>query len=121
MSKIGVISRMIRSSRSRWARRFTSAVSSPASPATRANGSGSSGKLDWRKHVETDPRYYRPAEVDHLLGDSSKARAKLGWAPKVSFQELVKMMVEHDLELAQQEKTLRAAGHKIATRGGNRG
>ena len=76
--------------------------------------------LDWRKHVETDPRYYRPAEVDHLLGDSSKARAKLGWAPKVGFRDLVRMMVDHDLELARQEKTLRAAGHKVP-RGNDRG
>src|ERR1700742_4678877 len=56
--------------------------------------------LDWQAHVEIDPRYYRPAEVDLLLGDPSKAQEKLGWKPKVSFKELVKLMVEHDLELA---------------------
>jgi GDPmannose 4,6-dehydratase len=77
--------------------------------------------LDWKKYVEKDPRYYRPAEVDHLLGDSTKARTKLGWAPKVSFPELVKMMVDHDLELARQEQTLRKAGHKLAVDGGHRG
>src|SRR5918992_3468162 len=55
--------------------------------------------LDWEQYVETDPRYYRPAEVDLLLGDASKARRVLGWEPKVSFKELVHLMVDHDLEL----------------------
>jgi len=73
--------------------------------------------LDWREYVEIDPRYFRPAEVDFLLGDASKAREKLGWKPKVSFKELVKMMVEYDLELARQEKTLKDAGHVVALRG----
>jgi len=73
--------------------------------------------LDWRKYVEIDPRYFRPTEVDHLLGDASKAREKLGWRPRVSFKELVRMMVEHDLELARQERTLKDAGHTIALRG----
>ena len=73
--------------------------------------------LDWKEYVEIDPRYFRPAEVDFLLGDPSKAREKLGWKPKVSFKELVKMMVEHDLELARQEKTLKDAGHVVALRG----
>jgi GDPmannose 4,6-dehydratase len=59
--------------------------------------------LDWKKHVEKDPRYYRPAEVDLLLGDATKARKSLGWEPKVTFKELVHLMVEHDLELARQE------------------
>jgi GDPmannose 4,6-dehydratase len=54
--------------------------------------------LDWTKYVEIDPRYFRPAEVDLLLGDASKARAKLGWQPKVGFHELVKMMVDADTE-----------------------
>lgn len=53
--------------------------------------------LDWKKHVEIDERYYRPAEVDLLLGDSSKAKEKLGWKPKTTFKELVKIMVEYDL------------------------
>ena len=70
--------------------------------------------LDWKKYVEIDPRYFRPAEVDFLLGDATKAREKLGWRPRVTFEELVRRMVEHDLELARQEKTLRDAGHKIA-------
>jgi GDPmannose 4,6-dehydratase len=53
--------------------------------------------LDWRKHVVIDPLYYRPAEVDLLLADPSKARRVLGWEPKVSFAELVRMMVDADL------------------------
>ena len=59
--------------------------------------------LDWQDYVEIDPRYYRPAEVDLLQGDASKARKQLGWQPKVSFPEMVKLMVNHDLELAQHE------------------
>ena len=55
--------------------------------------------LDWEKHVDIDPRYFRPAEVDVLLGDSSKARKKLGWQPKMKFEELVKLMVEADMRL----------------------
>ncbi len=73
--------------------------------------------LDWKKHVEMDPRYLRPTEVDSLLGDSSKARKALNWKPRVSFKELVRMMVEHDLELARQERTLMSAGHTVALRG----
>jgi GDPmannose 4,6-dehydratase len=72
--------------------------------------------LDWRKHVEIDARYFRPAEVDHLRGDASKAAQVLGWRPRVAFDELVAMMAEHDLELARQERTLRDAGHN-AVRG----
>jgi GDPmannose 4,6-dehydratase len=59
--------------------------------------------LDWKKYVEVDPRYFRPAEVDLLLGDASKARKELGWAPKVGFKELVKMMVDGDLERVHHE------------------
>jgi GDPmannose 4,6-dehydratase len=54
--------------------------------------------LDWREHVVVDPRFVRPAEVDLLLGDASKARARLGWKPRVGFRELVEMMVDADLE-----------------------
>jgi GDPmannose 4,6-dehydratase len=67
--------------------------------------------LDWKEHVEIDPRYFRPAEVDLLLGDASKARRKLGWEPKVSFDELVRLMVDHDLILAKQEAERRALNH----------
>jgi GDPmannose 4,6-dehydratase len=69
--------------------------------------------LDPYAYVEIDPRYFRPTEVDFLLGDASKAREKLGWQPRVTFKELVRMMVEHDLELARQEKLLRDAGYKL--------
>ncbi|PYS38028.1 MAG: GDP-mannose 4,6-dehydratase [Acidobacteria bacterium] len=54
--------------------------------------------LDWHKYVDVDARYYRPTEVDLLLGDASKARQKLGWQPKVRFQDLVRLMVDADLE-----------------------
>lgn len=73
--------------------------------------------FQWTDHVEIDSRYFRPTEVDYLLGDPSKANAQLDWKPKVSFRELVKMMVEHDYELALQECTLRKAGHAVALRG----
>ena len=66
--------------------------------------------LDWKKYVQIDPRYFRPAEVDILLGDASKARTKLGWQPKVGFEELVKMMVEADLELVRSK--IYGTGHK---------
>lgn len=69
--------------------------------------------LDFKDHVAYDPRYLRPAEVDLLLGDPTKAKQKLGWVPTTSVEELAKMMVEHDVELASREKTLRDAGHKL--------
>ena len=59
--------------------------------------------LDWREYVEIDSYYCRPAEVDHLLGDASKVKAKLGWTPMTDFKELVQIMTEHDLELAERE------------------
>lgn len=65
--------------------------------------------LDWQKHVTFDERFIRPSEVDQLQGDASKARRELGWEPKVKFPELVKMMVESDLELARGEAAMLAA------------
>ncbi|MEY3492815.1 MAG: GDP-mannose 4,6-dehydratase [Actinomycetota bacterium] len=56
------------------------------------------GITDWKKYVRQDPKFFRPAEVDLLIGDATKAREKLGWKPEVSFPELVKMMVAHDLK-----------------------
>ncbi|WP_334110167.1 GDP-mannose 4,6-dehydratase [Thermodesulfitimonas autotrophica] len=56
--------------------------------------------LDWREHVEIDPRYFRPTEVEFLLADASKAREKLGWQPRVTFKELVRIMVDADIEAA---------------------
>ena len=54
--------------------------------------------LDWKKHVGIDPAFLRPAEVDLLIGNASKARADLGWVPKVDFEGLIKMMVDADVE-----------------------
>jgi GDPmannose 4,6-dehydratase len=54
--------------------------------------------LDWQKHVRLDPRFLRPAEVDHLIGDSTKARKALGWQPTIDFATLVRMMVDADIE-----------------------
>jgi GDPmannose 4,6-dehydratase len=73
--------------------------------------------LDWHRFVETDSRYLRPTEVDFLLGDASKAREQLGWAPRVNFKALVRRMVDHDLDQARQERTLSDAGHKTVSRG----
>ena len=77
--------------------------------------------VDWRTCVEKDPRYFRPTEVDALQGDPSKARRVLGWKPEISFEELVRSMVENDMELARQELTLVRAGHRVAPRGGAHG
>ncbi len=59
--------------------------------------------LDWRKHVRQDPRFMRPAEVDLLISDPSKAKAKLGWEPEVSFKQLIEMMVDADIALLQHQ------------------
>jgi len=71
--------------------------------------------LDCDDFIEIDPRYFRPAEVDLLLGDSTKARTRLGWKPKVSFDALVEMMVDADMVLAEQEKLLQSQGHGVAS------
>ena len=65
--------------------------------------------LDWKDYVEYDARYARPTEVDQLLGDASKAKRELGWEPKVKFHDLVKMMVDSDLELARKERAIKDA------------
>ena len=62
--------------------------------------------MDWKEYVEIDPWYYRPSEVDTLLGDASKARKELGWQPTVGFKQLVRLMVDHDLNLAKEEKQI---------------
>jgi GDPmannose 4,6-dehydratase len=54
--------------------------------------------LDWERHVTLDPAFLRPAEVDHLIGDASKARQRLGWSPSIAFPGLVRMMVDADVE-----------------------
>ena len=60
--------------------------------------------LSWKKHVEIDPRYYRPAEVDLLMGDARKARRQLGWEPKTKFADLVKLMVDADVKLLKDHR-----------------
>jgi GDPmannose 4,6-dehydratase len=67
--------------------------------------------LDWKEYVAIDPRYFRPAEVDLLHGDASKARKVLGWKPKVDFKSLVRIMVEHDMKIAEREKILHDRGN----------
>jgi GDPmannose 4,6-dehydratase len=63
--------------------------------------------------VEVDPRYFRPTEVELLLGDSSKAKRLLGWKPKVTFEELVRRMVRYDLELFRKNTLIHNAGYEI--------
>jgi GDPmannose 4,6-dehydratase len=74
-------------------------------------------RLDWRRHVEVDRRYFRPTEVNALRGDPTKARDVLGWQPRVTFSELIKMMVEHDIDLARRERTVHEAGFADPARG----
>ncbi len=62
--------------------------------------------LDWRKYIEIDPKYYRPTEVDILVGDSTKARTVLGWEPQMTFKELTRFMVDEDMKLAIKESKL---------------
>jgi GDPmannose 4,6-dehydratase len=64
-------------------------------------------KLDWKRYVEIDQRYFRPAEVDLLVGDSSKARRLLGWEPRIRFTELVRMMVDSDLADLKKRSNIR--------------
>lgn len=71
--------------------------------------------LDWQQYVRHDSRYERPAEVDLLIGNPDKARRQLGWEPKVRFRELVHIMVDADLELARQERTIREARSSAPT------
>jgi GDPmannose 4,6-dehydratase len=68
--------------------------------------------MDWKKYVEIDKRYLRPTEVDSLQGDSSKARKKLNWKPKIGFKELVRMMVDADIELVRKQVYGIKEGHK---------
>ena len=75
-------------------------------------------ELDWQKYVEIDPRYFRPAEVDVLQGDSSKAQEALNWKPKVGFKALTAMMVQADWELARQERILAEHGASPAPNSG---
>jgi len=69
--------------------------------------------LDYSQYVSIDPRYFRPTEVDSLLGDPTKARKQLGWQPRVGFEALIDMMIAADMEFAEKEKTLYNAGYKM--------
>ena len=71
--------------------------------------------------VRVDPRYYRPAEVETLLGDPSKAKEKLGWVPQITVEEMCAEMVQHDLDKAKQHALLKAHGHKVAVSIENQG
>lgn len=73
--------------------------------------------LDWQAYVEIDPDYYRPTEIDRLIGDASKARQKLGWVPRTKFRDLVKVMVEADVQMLEDK----LSGHlerRMSARGG---
>jgi GDPmannose 4,6-dehydratase len=72
--------------------------------------------LDWKEHVEIDPKFIRPAEVDFLCGDATKARERLGWEPEVGFEELIKMMVEADLEAVQRAENRYEAAASVRNR-----
>ncbi len=71
--------------------------------------------LEWEKYVELDPKLIRPAEVESLCGDASKARQKLGWEPEVKFEELIQMMVEADLEAVQKSEAVQRAENILVT------
>jgi GDPmannose 4,6-dehydratase len=73
--------------------------------------------LDYEQYVEVDPRFFRPAEVDYLLGDPTDTNRILNWQPRTSFDELVQEMVESDMELARQERTLINADHQVSLKG----
>jgi GDPmannose 4,6-dehydratase len=69
--------------------------------------------LDWEQHVKYDSRYERPAEVELLIGNPAKARKQLGWEPKVRFKDLIKIMIDHDLELARHEASVAKLGNGV--------
>lgn len=100
-------------------REFVAAAASAIGLPLKWRGSGVAAKAYGPKGeciVEVDPRYFRPAEVDTLLGDASKARKKLGWRPRVSFGELVKEMARADLKAAQREALIRREGYDVHER-----
>jgi GDPmannose 4,6-dehydratase len=65
--------------------------------------------------VEIDPRYFRPTEVDELLGDASKARSALGWEPQISFEEMISTMVKADLEEASRDQLCKDSGYRVVS------
>ena len=72
--------------------------------------------LDWKKYVEIDQRYFRPTEVNLLLGDATKAKKVLGWKPKVHFKDLVRIMVDADLKAESQRPSSTAGDHELLGR-----
>ena len=66
-----------------------------------------------KRIIVVDPKYFRPTEVETLLGDASKAREKLGWTPKIRFDELVTEMIEADLEIAKRDELVKSHGYKV--------
>ena len=67
-------------------------------------------EVDWKPYVEIDPRYFRPSEVDILLGDASKAREKLGWRPRITFRELVRLMIDAEMQALQSPSAMAVGG-----------
>ena len=67
---------------------------------------------DWNEYVRIDPKYFRPTEVDLLIGDPTKAREQLGWAPRITFAELVTEMMQSDLALARRDALIVGAGYR---------
>jgi GDPmannose 4,6-dehydratase len=88
---------------------------------TAVNGDGAPALKVGDVVVRVDPRYFRPAEVETLLGDPSKAKEKLGWVPQITLEEMCAEMVQHDLDKAKQHALLRAHGHKVAVSIENQG
>ena len=78
----------------------------------RGKGVDEVGSVGGKNIVKVDPRYFRPTEVETLLGDASKARKKLGWTPKISFEELVTEMVREDLKSAERDELIKREGYK---------
>ena len=66
--------------------------------------------MDWKPYVEIDARYFRPAEVDILMGDASKARRKLGWQPLTSFRDLVRLMIDAEMQALQSPHSVAVVG-----------
>ena len=79
----------------------------------RGKGVDEVGSVGGKGIVKVDPRYFRPTEVETLLGDASKARKKLGWTPKISFEELVTEMVREDLKSAERDELIKRKGYKV--------
>ena len=95
-------------------REFVDAAAKELSLPIRWRGEGVDevGSVGGRQVVMVDPRYFRPTEVETLLGDASKARKKLGWTPKISFEELVAEMVQEDLRSAERDELFKREGYK---------